>query len=118
MEIGIGLDQSQRLSFGEQRELIQEAARLGYDSAWTPSNVTQEAFQICGQWWTASSSVRPGGLGTGISVVPVPLWSPGLLAAAAGTVAELSGGRFALGVGSGGIYNPAFRQSFGVPNQP
>ncbi|MBA2449709.1 MAG: LLM class flavin-dependent oxidoreductase [Chloroflexi bacterium] len=114
MEIGIGLDQGLRLSFSEGREMVREAARLGYTSAWTPSNITQDAFQICGQWSRASAEVVPGGLTTGISVVPVPIWSAPALAAAAGTVGELSEGRFILGVGSGSIHSEAYRRSFGL----
>jgi alkanesulfonate monooxygenase SsuD/methylene tetrahydromethanopterin reductase-like flavin-dependent oxidoreductase (luciferase family) len=118
MEIGIGLDQTLRLSFAEQRELVREAAGLGYTSAWTPSNVAQDAFQICGQWSTATADVVDGGIETGISVVPVPIWSAPALAVAAGTVGELSGGRFVLGVGSGGIHSEEYRRSYGLDAHP
>src|SRR5687768_2340365 len=111
MEIGIGLDQGLGLSFAQHRELAREAARLGYASAWTPSGVAQDAFQICGQWWTASAGMAGGGLTTGISVVPVPIWSAPTLAATAGTLGELTGGRFILGIGSGSIHNAEYRHS-------
>ena len=103
MQIGIGLDQPLGLTFDQQKDLIAEATRRGYQSAWTPHNVRQDGFQICSHWWRTSDVVRPGGIGTGISVVPVPGWSPVNLAVCAGTVADHSGGRFILGVGSGSI---------------
>ena len=115
MDIGIGLDHTLKLSFAQQREIVREAARLGYTSAWTPSGSAYDAFQICGQWWTATSDVVSGGLETGISVVPVPIWSVPALATAAGTVGELSGGRFILGVGSGSIHNAGYRRAYGLP---
>src|SRR6266508_4054655 len=115
MEIGIGLDHTLKLSWAEHREIVREAAQLGYTSAWTPHNINQDGFQRCGQWHAATSDVLPGGLATGISVVPVPIWSAPALAAAAGTVGELSGGRFTLGVGSGNIHSEEFQHRFGVP---
>ena len=115
MQIGIGLDQPLGLTFDQQKDLIAEATRLGYQSAWTPHNVRQDGFQICSHWWRTSNEVRPGGIGTGISVVPVPGWSPVNLAVCAGTVADHSGGRFILGVGSGSIYDERARQQNNWP---
>ena len=118
MEIGIGLDQHLGLSIEEQRELVREAARLGYDSAWRNSTLLRDVFQILGQWWNASTEVVEGGLPTGVSVVPVPLWTAPTLACAAGTLGELTGGRFILGVGSGSIHNEAWRQAYDRPAWP
>src|SRR5438105_10005365 len=94
--IGAGAGADLRLNFEQQRELAQEVARLGYDSAWTNAGLTHDSFQICGQWSLASRAVVGGGLATGILVLPVAGWSAPVLAAAAGTVGELSGGRFTL----------------------
>ncbi|MDP9375678.1 MAG: LLM class flavin-dependent oxidoreductase, partial [Chloroflexota bacterium] len=58
------------------------------------------------------------GLATGISVVPVPLWTAPALATAAATLGELTGGRFTLGVGSGSIHSAAYRERLGVPDWP
>jgi alkanesulfonate monooxygenase SsuD/methylene tetrahydromethanopterin reductase-like flavin-dependent oxidoreductase (luciferase family) len=111
MEIGIGLDPTLRLSYGEQRELVQEAAGLGYRSAWTPSGATsRDAFHVCARWAAAAP-----GLGTGISVVPVAHWTAPQLAATAGTVGELSEGRFILGVGTGSAYVESAQQAYGLP---
>jgi 5,10-methylenetetrahydromethanopterin reductase len=118
MEIGIGLDQGLRLTFPQQRELVRDAAALGYTSAWTPAGTGVDAFQICGQWHAASEQVVDGGISTGISVVPVPIWSAPALAAAAGTTGLLTGGRFILGIGTGGIYSAEYRNSLGVPAHP
>ena len=114
MEYGIGIDASLGLSFQESRELAQTAADAGFTSAWTPSGpVTRDGFQICGQW---SAAVE--GLTTGIAVIPAPVWTPSSLASQAGTLSELSGGRFILGLGTGGSYSEEFRRSFGLPATP
>lgn len=117
MEIGIGVDATAGLTFAEYREVVQQAARHGYTSAWTPAGVGQDAFQVCGQWWQASTSVVEGGLPTGISVAPVPMWTAPALATAAASLAELTGGRFSLGVGSGSIHNAEYRRTFGLARQ-
>jgi alkanesulfonate monooxygenase SsuD/methylene tetrahydromethanopterin reductase-like flavin-dependent oxidoreductase (luciferase family) len=114
MEIGIGIDPTARLTFPQHREIIREAVRLGYASAWTPAGVGVDAFQVCGQWWQASTDVIPEGIATGISVVPVPIWSAPALATAAGTLGELTGGRFILGIGSGSIHSEGYRRSLGL----
>src|SRR5262245_47875598 len=115
MEIGVGLDPTLRLSWGQQRETAQEALRLGYTSAWTPSGATsRDAFHVCAQWSAATDQK----LGTGISVVPVTHWTAEQLAATAGTVGELSGGRFALGIGTGGGYTEAAQQTYGQHAYP
>jgi alkanesulfonate monooxygenase SsuD/methylene tetrahydromethanopterin reductase-like flavin-dependent oxidoreductase (luciferase family) len=115
MEIGLGVDPGAGLSFAQQREVAQVAAQAGYASCWTPAGVGQDAFQVCGQWWSASRAVVPGGLATGISVVPVPLWSVPALATAAATLGEVTDGRFSLGLGTGAIHSPAYRHTFGLP---
>ncbi len=118
MDIGIGLDHSLRLGFPEQRTLIHEAVELGYTSAWTPAAaVSRDAFHICAQW-SAAAGPPGGGFTTGISVVPAPMWTAPTLAMQAGTVGELTGGRFILGIGSGSIDNPAVRASFGLTGYP
>jgi alkanesulfonate monooxygenase SsuD/methylene tetrahydromethanopterin reductase-like flavin-dependent oxidoreductase (luciferase family) len=118
MEIGIGLDQGLRLTFPQQRELIREAAGLGYTSAWTPAGISVDAFQICSQWHAASEQVVDGGITTGISVVPVGIWSAPALASVAGTTGLLTGGRFILGIGTGAIYSAEYRHSLGLPAHP
>lgn len=118
MEIGIGIDPTARLTWAERRDVIREAAGLGYTSAWTPAGLGNDAFQVCAQWWGASAEVVPGGLTTGISVVPVPLWTAPALATVTAGLADLSGGRFILGVGSGSIHDPGYRHSLGLADIP
>ena len=116
MEIGLGVDPGAGLTFPQHRELARAAVGLGYTSMWTPAGVGNDAFQTCAQWWGASADATEGGLTTGISVVPVPIWSAPALATAAATLGELTGGRFILGVGSGSIHDANYRHSLGLPD--
>ncbi|HEX2037401.1 MAG TPA: LLM class flavin-dependent oxidoreductase [Chloroflexota bacterium] len=120
MEIGVGLDPTLRLTAAEQAQVVQEALRLGYVSAWTPAGaVSRDAFHVCAQWSAAGAQVAgEPGLRTGIAVVPVAHWTAPQLAATAGTVGERCGGRFVLGVGTGGAYSAAQQQAYGLPAQP
>jgi alkanesulfonate monooxygenase SsuD/methylene tetrahydromethanopterin reductase-like flavin-dependent oxidoreductase (luciferase family) len=115
MDIGIGLDATLNLSFGEQADLAQEAARLGYASIWTPEGAGQDSFQLCSQRWAASCQVTPEGLTTGIGVSPVLYRTPVAFAMSGGTLSQLTGGRFMMGIGAGGAYRPRTRHSLGLP---
>jgi alkanesulfonate monooxygenase SsuD/methylene tetrahydromethanopterin reductase-like flavin-dependent oxidoreductase (luciferase family) len=115
MEIGVGLDATLNLSFADQAELSQEAARLGYTSIWTPEGVGQDSFQLCSQRWAASCQVIPEGLTTGIGVSPVLYRTPIAFAMSGGTVSQLTGDRFIMGIGAGGAYRPRTRQTLGLP---
>ncbi len=114
MEIGVGLDATLNLTLEEQAELSQEAARLGYTSIWTPEGTGQDSFQLCGMRWEASRSVIPEGVGTGISVSPVMYRTPIAFAMAGGTLSQRTGGRFIMGIGTGGAYRPKSRQALGL----
>ncbi len=119
MEIGIGIDASPGLSFEQQRALVGEAASLGYSSAWTPSGpATRDGFQVCAQWHGATSAVVDGGLTTGIAVIPAPVWTVPSLVQQAGTLSALTGGKFILGIGTGGIYGKDYQKMFGLPAWP
>lgn len=112
MMIGVGLDAGLALPFGRLREAAREAERLGFESAWTPAGTVPDSFHTCAAW-SGDTSLR-----TGISVVPAArLWTPPGLAAQAATLAQLSGGRFTLGLGTGG-YGPRFWESVGLPDRP
>ena len=115
MEIGVGLDASLGLTFDDQASLSQEAARLGYTNIWTPEGAGQDSFQLCAQRWAASREVTPGGLTTGIAVSPVMYRTPVAFAMSGGTLSQMTGGRFLMGIGSGGAYRPRTRQSLGLP---
>ena len=112
MRIGAGLDGRLGLRFAELRQAGREAARLGFESLWTPAGGVPDAFHVCAAW-AQDSPVR-----TGISVVPAArMWGPLALAVQAATVGEISGGRFILGIGTGG-YGPGFWASVGLPDRP
>lgn len=112
MIVGAGLDQRLRLPFGDLREAARSAEKLGFESAWTPAGGVPDAFHVCSVW-SLDTSLR-----TGISVVPVArMWTVRALAVQAATVAQLSGGRFVVGLGTGG-YGPDFWSSIGLPNRP
>ena len=114
MEIGLGLDTTLGLSLSDEAELSEEAARLGYASIWTPEGTGYDSFQICAHRWAASRAAVGKGLWTGISVSPVAQRTPIGLAMSAGTLSALTGGRFVLGIGSGGIYRASGRRTFGL----
>src|SRR5580693_6109914 len=112
MMIGVGLDARLGLPFDELRAAAREAERLGFESLWTPAGGVPDSFHVCAAW------TQDTGLRTGISVVPaVRMWTPLGLAAQAATLAQLSSGRFVLGLGTGG-YGPDFWASAGLANRP
>jgi alkanesulfonate monooxygenase SsuD/methylene tetrahydromethanopterin reductase-like flavin-dependent oxidoreductase (luciferase family) len=112
MLIGVGLDARLGLPFDQLREAAREAAHLGFDSLWTPAGGVPDSFHVCAAW-SEDTSLR-----TGISVVPAArMWTPLGLAVQAATLAQLSSGRFVLGLGTGG-YGPGFWASVGLPDRP
>jgi alkanesulfonate monooxygenase SsuD/methylene tetrahydromethanopterin reductase-like flavin-dependent oxidoreductase (luciferase family) len=112
MRIGAGLDGRLGLPFDELLEAGREAARLGFESLWTPAGGVPDAFHVCAAW------LRDSPVTAGISVVPTArMWTPLALAVQGATVGQISGGRFALGIGTGG-YGPGFWASLGLPDRP
>ncbi len=115
MEIGVGLDATLNLSWEQQAALSKEAAAQGYTSIWTPEGTGQDSYQLCLRRWEASREVADGGLTTGISVSPVMYRTPMAFAMTGGTLSDITGGRFIMGIGSGGSYRPAARRALGLP---
>lgn len=112
MRIGAGLDSRLGLTFRELRQAGRDAGILGFESLWTPALGVPDPFHVCAAWAQDTPLV------TGISVVPAPrLWRPLALAMQAATVGQISGGRFILGIGTGG-YGPRFWASVGLPDRP
>ena len=112
MLIGVGLDGRLGLPFDQLRAAAREAGQLGFESLWTPAGGVPDSFHVCAAW-SQDTSLR-----TGISVVPAArMWTPLSLAAQAATLAQLSSGRFVLGLGTGG-YGPGFWASVGLQNRP
>ena len=114
MDYGVGLDASLRLDWDQEARVSQEAARLGFTSLWTPESTGYDAFHVCAHRWRATAETHPGGLTTGIAVSPVALRSPLGLAMGAGTTGAITGGRFILGIGTGGLHQQAGREAHGA----
>src|SRR5438105_2308312 len=116
MKAGVGIDARLGLSREQQRALVQEAARLGFDSLWTPAGLTgRSIFQTCREWWAATSEVVAGGLSVGTSVVPFPGWTVPPLAAESATLSEITDGKFSLGIGLGAYPSEAMIHQLGLP---
>lgn len=113
MDFGVGLRAGLNIPFELQAEVSREAARLGYTSMWVTEGTGWDAFQLCVQRWAASRQVVPEGLTTGIAVSPVAYRTPVAFAMSAGTLTELTGGRFILGIGSGDAHRSGGLPSIG-----
>ena len=84
------------LSARESLELGVRAEReWGYDAIWLAETNGPDSFTLAGALAAATSRLT---LGT--AIVPVYNRSPAVLAMSAGSLAQLSGGRFVLGLGS------------------
>lgn len=97
MEVGLGLDSRLGLSTPQLRDLAPEASALGYRSIWTNAGLDYDPIAMCVAWHERS------GLPTGVSVVPIARNPAPVLALAARSTHELTGGQFVLGVGSGSV---------------
>ena len=82
---------------GEQLELVREAERLGYDSAWVAEAYGSDAATVLA-WLAAQTST----INLGSAVFQIPARSPAMTAMTAATLDQLSGGRFRLGLGLSG----------------
>ena len=81
----------------EQLELVREAERLGYDSAWVAEAYGSDAATVLA-WLAAQTST----INLGSAVFQIPARSPAMTAMTAATLDQLSGGRFRLGLGLSG----------------
>lgn len=103
-DVGIGIGNELGLSEAERTRLVDEAARLGYTSAWTNARGF-EALDTCLRWWEAASLL------TGVSVVPTPGLDLHELAARARRVDAATHDHFILGIGAGGLRDPEWRKA-------
>jgi F420-dependent oxidoreductase-like protein len=78
-------------------ELMLEAERLGYDSAWTAESYGSDALTPLAWWGSRTTRLR---LGT--SLCQLSARTPTAMAMAALTLDHLTGGRFVLGLGVSG----------------
>lgn len=83
-----------REDLGATVELAQRADALGYDSLWVTHGLGRDSFLVLAAYAHATRRI---GLGNG--VVPIYPRHPVAMAQEAATLAELSGGRFRLGIG-------------------
>ncbi|MCW2915274.1 MAG: Luciferase-like monooxygenase [Actinomycetia bacterium] len=108
------------MALPEQREIISELPALGYTDAWSAETNGADAFTplaLASQWAACSAPAatpQPSReLRLGTAIVPVYTRGPALLAQQAATMAELTPGRFVLGIGTS---SPAIVERWnGVP---
>jgi F420-dependent oxidoreductase-like protein len=81
----------------DEVEFVQEAERLGADSAWVPELWGHDALTQLGYL-----AARTSRIALGTSIVQLGARSPALLATSAMSLQQLSGGRFRLGIGVSG----------------
>jgi probable F420-dependent oxidoreductase len=78
------------------RQVAAEAERLGYDSVWiADTGAGPDAFVVAAAVAGVTSRLR-----IGTAVIPVYTRTPSVMAAGAGSVAQLAPGRFVLGIGA------------------
>jgi alkanesulfonate monooxygenase SsuD/methylene tetrahydromethanopterin reductase-like flavin-dependent oxidoreductase (luciferase family) len=73
---------------------VKLAESLGYDSAYVTHIAGRDSLQVCAIYATATERIK---LGTG--VVPIYSRTPATMAQETATIADVSGGRFKLGIG-------------------
>ena len=85
------------LSADDQREIVQEAERLGDESVWTAEAYGSDAATILAWIAQATSTIRLGS-----AIFQMPARSAAMTAMTAATIDQLSDGRMLLGIGSSG----------------
>jgi alkanesulfonate monooxygenase SsuD/methylene tetrahydromethanopterin reductase-like flavin-dependent oxidoreductase (luciferase family) len=115
MDYGFVFDSTFNLSWAQQRELVTRAVDLGYTSGWAPGGVTSRDGILTALQWAQAGGSR---LTTGTSVTVAPFWTPASLASQAATAAELTEGRFVLGIGSGSAHEASALAAFDMPHRP
>lgn len=78
-------------------QVLAEAERLGFDSAWTSEAYGSDCLTPLAWWGSSTSTLR---LGT--NIMQMSARTPAATAMAAMTIDHLSGGRFVLGLGASG----------------
>jgi F420-dependent oxidoreductase-like protein len=77
--------------------VVQEAERLGYDSAWAAEAYGSDTATVLA--WLAAGTSR---IKLGSAIFQMPARSPAMTAMTAATIDQLSGGRMVLGLGTSG----------------
>jgi F420-dependent oxidoreductase-like protein len=98
MELGVHIGYwGLGLTREDQKEIAQEAERLGYDSIWTAEAYGSDAATILGWLAAVTSKIKLGS-----AIFQMPGRSPAMTAMTAATIDNLSDGRMLLGIGSSG----------------
>jgi F420-dependent oxidoreductase-like protein len=98
MELGVHIGYwGLGLTREDQKEIAQEAERLGYDSIWTAEAYGSDAATILG--WLAAVTTK---IKLGSAIFQMPGRSAAMTAMTAATIDNLSDGRMLLGIGSSG----------------
>ena len=97
MKLGINVPYADYLPREMVVAYVQEADKLGYDTVWVAEAYGWDAFTICTQLACATQRIK---IATGI--VNVFSRSPALIAQTAGSLDQISNGRFVLGLGTSG----------------
>jgi alkanesulfonate monooxygenase SsuD/methylene tetrahydromethanopterin reductase-like flavin-dependent oxidoreductase (luciferase family) len=108
------------VTWGEIREMALRAEEIGFDTVWSPDELVGRLVKdgpVYGFW---DGVAVPAAIAAVTSRIKVGTWvssalhrNPGIIAKAAATIDEISGGRFVLGLGAGHAGTGA--QSFGLP---
>src|SRR3712207_2468973 len=85
------------LTADDQREIVQEAEKLGFDSVWTAEAYGSDAATILGWLAAVTSKIKLGS-----AIFQMPARSAAMTAMTAATLDQLSNGRMLLGIGSSG----------------
>src|SRR5262249_4868221 len=96
-----------RDDLGRAIALARQADEAGHESPWGPPRLRRGAFLVLGAYAQATRRVA---LGTG--VVPIYPRHPVAMAQEAATLAEISGGRFRLGIGVS--HRPSMAEALGL----
>jgi probable F420-dependent oxidoreductase len=120
VRVGIQLPEVEReVRWPEFLALARAAEECGFASIWVPDHLLYRAGDAPerGPWeaWTlmAALSAATERVGLGSLVACTAFHPPGLVAKMAATIAEVSDGRFVLGLGAG--WNEAEFRAFGLP---
>jgi F420-dependent oxidoreductase-like protein len=98
MELGVHIGYwGLGLTREDQKEIAQEAERLGYDSIWTAEAYGSDAATILGWLAAVTSKIKLGS-----AIFQMPGRSAAMTAMTAATIDTLSDGRMLLGIGSSG----------------
>src|ERR1700694_4769970 len=107
-------------TWAEIRAIAERADELGFDTVWTADEIVWRIPEWPGPrgWWECLTMT--GAVAASTSTIQVGTWvmsalhhNPGMVASAAETLDEISGGRFVLGLGAGNLGGGA--KGFGYP---